>query len=71
MEGINPFWWSVGLLSAWTGGICLVLTLLAGVVCLIRRSRGPLILFLVLLICTALSGLTYVASIMLMYSKWP
>src|SRR5437773_9991080 len=71
MEGMNPFWWSALLLSAWIGGVALVLSLLAGLLWLIRRSRGPLILFLALLIFTAMAGLTYVVSIMLMYSKWP
>ena len=65
MEGMNPFWWSALPLSAWIGGVGLVLSLLAGLLWLIRRSRGPLILFLALLIFTAMAGLTYVMTIAL------
>ncbi len=55
----------------WIGGVCLALTLLAGVFWLIRRSKDSLIVFLALLIFTAMAGVTYMASIMLIYSKWP
>lgn len=71
MENINPFWWTVGLLSAWIGGIGLALTLMAAIYWLIRRSRGGLILFLAFLAFTSLAGVAFVVSCTLMDSKWP
>ena len=71
MENINPFWWSVALVSAWIAGICLTLTLIAGILCVIRRSRGSLIFFLVLLVGTAGAALTFGIACVMMESKWP
>jgi len=71
MEILNPFWWSVALVSAWIAGICLTLTLIAGMFCLVGRSRGRLIFFLVLLVGTTAAALTFGVACVMMESKWP
>ena len=66
MESLNPFWWGVGLLSAWVAGLGLATTLVAGVLWLIWRSKVSLILFLALLIIAVLAGVTFLVSLALM-----
>jgi hypothetical protein len=62
METIDPFWWAAALLSAFSGGVCLVLTLMAAVYWLIWGTRGGRILFLALLTCTALAAVAFGAA---------
>jgi hypothetical protein len=71
MENLNPFWWTGLLISAWIGGVGVVITLLAGAVWLVRRSTGSLIVFFVLLALTFLSGVIFVVSAVLGDSRWP
>jgi hypothetical protein len=66
MENLNPFWWTAGLVSAWVGGICLVLTAVTGLIWLVWRSKGALIVFLAAFSCTVLVGAIFVLSLMLM-----
>jgi hypothetical protein len=39
MENLNPFWYGVLLIFMWVGPICTGLTLIAGAVWLVRRSK--------------------------------
>ena len=65
MENLDPFWYSVLLVFFWIAPLGLAMTLMAGVFWLIRRSKVSLILFLALLICTAMAGVTFVVSLAL------
>jgi hypothetical protein len=66
MESLNPFWYSIALLLAWIAPIGLAITLMAGAFWLIRRSKVSLILFLAVLVITAMAGVTFVVSLALM-----
>jgi hypothetical protein len=56
----------VALIFMWVAPICAVLTLIAGAVWLIRRSNSTLIIFLVALSFTAMTGAVLALSFMLM-----
>jgi hypothetical protein len=71
VEGINPFWWTVGLAAAWIAGLSIPVTLLAGLFWLIQRSRVSLWIFIVVVAGTIVSGLAFGAACLLMSSKWP
>ena len=65
MENLNPFWYGVLLIFWWVGPICAGLTLIAGAVWLVRRSKGSLVFALFLLSCTVVAGITIVIAIFL------
>ena len=71
MEGINPFWWTIGLVAAWVAPISLAATFIVGLLWLGVRSRSCLILFFVLLGGAVFSGLTFGVACLMMSSKWP
>jgi hypothetical protein len=71
VEGINPFWWTVGLVAAWTAGLSIPITMLSGLFWLSQRSRVSLLIFFVMLGGTIMSGLTFGIACVLMSSKWP
>ncbi len=65
MENLNPFWYSVLLIFIWVGPICAGLTLMAGAVWWVRRSKGSLVFALFLLSCTIIAALIFVIAILL------
>ena len=66
MENLNPFWYSAALIFMWVAPLCAVPTLIAGAVWLVRRSKTALIIFLVALSFTAMTGAILALSFMLM-----
>jgi hypothetical protein len=71
MEGMNPFWLMALVYNMCLGGLLLLLTLVAGLVWLFRRSRASLKFLVVSLGCLALSGAFFVLSLLLLGSRWP
>ena len=71
VEGLNPFWYSVVLITTLVGPACLAITVVAGIVWLIVRSRVSRIVFFALLTCTIIAGLSWLAALMLMGTSWP
>jgi hypothetical protein len=60
MENLDPFCYGMLLIFMLVGPICAALTLIAGVVGLVRRSKRSLIFALFLLLCTVVAGITFV-----------
>jgi hypothetical protein len=71
MENLNPFWYGVLLIFIWVGPICAGLTLIAGAVWLVRRSKGFLVFALFLLSCTVVAGITIVIAMFLTELRSP
>ncbi len=65
MESLNPFWYTVLLISMCVGPICAVLTLIAGAVWLFLRSKVPMVIALFLLSCTVAAAITFVIAMFL------
>jgi 4-amino-4-deoxy-L-arabinose transferase-like glycosyltransferase len=63
MENLNPFWYAVLLIFVWVAPICAGLTLIAGAVWLVRRSKASLVFTLLLLLCTVVAGIIFVIAI--------
>jgi hypothetical protein len=71
MEGMNPFWFLVLIITTFAAPGFLVLTIVAGIVWCIVRSRPCQIIFFALLACTIFAGMVYVAAILMIGSSWP
>jgi hypothetical protein len=73
MEGINPFWFHVILVATIAGPAFLVFTIVAGIVWLFLRSKTSRTIFVALLACTVIAGLSWLVGLtMSMFgARWP